>query len=110
MKLPIVAAKPLPCFPCPHNSACCAYGVDLVGSEAAQIAAKYGEHVLTTDEDGTPRTKVDPSTEHCVFWRDNACTLHDTPFYPSTCRGFPLTNAEGSAPYEYDVSICPELA
>ena len=34
---------PLPCFPCPHGSSCCAYGVTLGDEEAAAISQAHGE-------------------------------------------------------------------
>ena len=36
----------LPCYPCPHHSACCAYGVTLSEDEAAGITAAHGAAVV----------------------------------------------------------------
>ena len=38
---------PLPCFPCPHASSCCAYGVTLGEEEAAAIGRRTGENRST---------------------------------------------------------------
>jgi hypothetical protein len=32
----------LPCFPCPHASACCAFGVTLTDEEAEALGSRYG--------------------------------------------------------------------
>jgi hypothetical protein len=45
----------------------------------------------------------------CVFSSSNGCLLHETPEYPTVCRGFPWTNEKGEAPYVGDLHICPEL-
>ena len=53
----------LPCYPCPHQSACCAYGVTLSDAEAAEITREQGAgmagdgelslHASETGADGT---------------------------------------------------------
>lgn len=98
-----MTVRALPCYPCPHGSACCAYGVDLTESEAA--ALDPGKVYRTSS--GTWRTRV--RNRRCVFLADNACTLHETDHYPATCRGFPWYMGDQTTPYEYDRTICPEL-
>src|SRR4051812_36784748 len=53
MRLPVVPAPhpKLPCFPCPHRSACCSWGVSLTDSEAANLRDLYGDHALVRDEE-----------------------------------------------------------
>jgi hypothetical protein len=99
---------PLPCFPCPHGSACCAYGVTLSDEEAAAISAAHGEHLVYQARWGEWRTRV--RNGRCVFLVDNRCAIHDQPYYPAVCRGFPWTDAETGGPYVYDQTICPEFA
>ena len=99
---------PLPCFPCPHGSACCAYGVTLSDEEAAAISAARGEHLVYQARWGEWRTRV--RNGRCVFLVDNRCTIHSQPYYPAVCRGFPWTDAETGGPYVYDQTICPEFA
>jgi phosphoenolpyruvate-protein kinase (PTS system EI component) len=43
------------------------------------------------------------------MFQNGGCAIHDQPYYPAVCRGFPWLDAEGGR-YEYDVSICGELA
>jgi hypothetical protein len=97
----------LPCFPCPHASACCAYGVTLSEDEAAAITAAHGSAVVYRTRWGEWRTRV--KRGRCVFLRDNVCTIHSRSYYPAVCRGFPWTDAETGGPYEYDRTICPEF-
>ena len=56
---------------------------------------------------GEWRTRV--RNGRCVLFRDGGCTIHEQPFYPAQCRGFPWTDADG-ARYEYDVTICGAFA
>jgi hypothetical protein len=97
----------LPCFPCPYNSSCCAYGVSLSDSEAAAIAADHGSDVLYRTHWGEWRTRV--RKKRCALFRDGGCSIHDKPYYPSTCRGFPWIDEETGERYEYDVTICGEF-
>ena len=97
--------RQLPCYPCPHESACCNYGVDLSVKEALAIAAHHSIVTLTVGEQGMRTRVVDGA---CVFLSGNKCSIHDKPYYPAVCKGFPWTNAEGG-PYEGDCSICPEI-
>jgi len=97
----------LPCFPCPHQSACCAYGVTLSDEEAEGLGARYGRHKMYRTRWGEWRTRVRQG--RCVFLVDNGCTIHKDPSYPAVCRGFPWTDAETGGPYQFDQTICPEF-
>ncbi len=99
--------RPLPCFPCPHQSACCRYGTTVTEQEVRAIEAAFGPGKVHRKRDGEWRTRVRDG--YCVFLEDNVCTIHDRPFYPAVCRCFPWTDAETGGPYLYDQSICPEL-
>ncbi len=105
-----VSALPdLPCFPCPHRSACCFWGASITDDERAQIEARFGAaFVAWSEEESGYRTAMKDG--RCVFLADNRCTVHGEEFYPSMCRNFPTRNLSGDGPYEHDVSICPELA
>lgn len=106
--LPVRAEqRPLPCYPCPHQSACCNYGTTLSDEEAGAIGRRYGRELVYRTRWGEWRTRV--RNRQCVFVRDNACLLHAEPFYPAVCRGFPWTDAETGGPYQFDQAICPEL-
>jgi len=99
--------RSLPCYPCPHQSACCAYGVTLSEDEARAIAHHHGsEHVYRTRW-GEWRTRV--KNRRCTFLKDNACTIYRASYYPAVCGGFPWTDAETGGPYQYDRTICPEF-
>ncbi|HEX5385792.1 MAG TPA: hypothetical protein VFW66_03740 [Gemmatimonadales bacterium] len=97
----------LPCFPCPHGSACCAYGVTLSEDEAAAISRVHGAHTVYRTRWGEWRTRV--RRRRCIFLVENCCTIHREPYYPAVCRGFPWTDAETGGPYEFDRTICPEF-
>ena len=99
--------RPLPCFPCPHGSACCNYGTTLSEPEAAVIGRDYGQALIYRTRWGEWRTRGRKGK--CVFLENNACRLHDAEHYPAVCRGFPWTDAETGGPYEFDRTICPEL-
>ena len=98
---------PLPCFPCPHASSCCAYGVTLSEDEAAAIRAAHGDAMVYRTRWGEWRTRV--KNGRCVFLKANLCTIHAAPYYPAVCGGFPWIDAETGGPYEYDRTICPEF-
>jgi hypothetical protein len=98
----------LPCYPCPHTSACCAFGTTLAEGEAAAIRAQFGEERIYETRWGEWRTRVRGG--RCAFLVENACELHAEPFYPLVCRGFPWTDSETGGPYEFDRTICPEFA
>ncbi|HET8650588.1 MAG TPA: YkgJ family cysteine cluster protein [Gemmatimonadales bacterium] len=97
----------LPCYPCPHASACCAHGATVSDEEAAAITAAEGSGLVYQTRWGEWRTRV--KNRRCVFLRDNTCSIHAQPYYPAVCRGFPWTDAETGGPYEYDRTICPEF-
>jgi hypothetical protein len=94
----------LPCYPCPYNASCCAYGTSVSDEEAAEIEANHGPGLVYKTRWGEWRTRV--REKRCVLYRDGGCTIHDRPYYPATCRGFPWTDSETGGPYEYDVTIC----
>ena len=97
----------LPCYPCPHKSACCAYGATLTEEEARGIREAYGEDKAYLTRWGEWRTRVKGG--RCVLWKDNACSIYRSPWYPAVCAGFPWTDAETGGPYEFDQTICPEF-
>ena len=97
----------LPCYPCPHASACCAYGATLSDVEVAAIHAAYGEGKAYRTRWGEWRTRVVKG--RCVFLHNNACSIYDQPYYPVVCRGFPFVDAETGGPYEFEREICPEF-
>jgi hypothetical protein len=97
----------LPCFPCPHHSACCAHGSTLAEDEAEAIMARHGIDRIYLTRWGEWRTRV--TGGRCAFLVDNACELHDESFYPLVCQGFPWTDSETGGPYEFDRTICPEF-
>ena len=97
----------LPCFPCPHRAACCAYGATVSEPEAVAIIAEFGDGKVYKNRWGEWRTRV--RRGRCVFFVDGGCRIHNKPFYPAVCRGFPWTDSETGGPYEYDRTICPEF-
>lgn len=97
----------LPCFPCPHKASCCAYGTTLNDEEAAAIEANHGAGLVYRTRSGEWRTRV--RNKRCALYRDDGCAIHDRPYYPAVCRGFPWTDAETGGPYQYDVTICGEF-
>lgn len=99
---------PLPCFPCPHNAACCAYGTTVSDVEAQALRTRHGEDKVYRTRWGEWRTRV--RRGRCVFYQELGCTIHDDPHYPAVCRGFPWTDAETGGAYEFDQTICPEFA
>ena len=76
--------------------------------EAAVIAREHGAHLIYRTRWGEWRTRV--RNRRCVFFAGGGCTLHDKPYYPAVCAGFPWTDAETGGVYEFDVTICPQLA
>ena len=97
----------LPCFPCPHDAACCAYGSTCSEDEAAAIIADFGAAMVYRTRWGEWRTRV--KNGRCVFFNGQGCSIHTRPYYPAVCRGFPWIDAETGGPYEYDRTICPEF-
>ena len=98
----------LPCHPCPHNSSCCAYGSSLSDEEAAAITRDFGPGLVYFTRWGEWRTRV--RKNRCVLHQNNGCIIHDKPYYPSICRGFPWINGDTGEPYEFDQTICGEIA
>jgi hypothetical protein len=98
----------LPCFPCPHRSACCFWGTDLSEIEAEALGCRYGYDKLRFDaEGGGWRTRV--VGHRCVFLGNNCCLIHDDPHYPAVCREFPWADAETGGPYRGELEACPEF-
>ena len=102
-----VPHRALPCFPCPHQSACCRYGTTVTDAEARAIEQEHGPGKVYRNREGEWRTRV--KNGYCVFHKDNVCTIHGKPYYPEVCRCFPWTDAETGGPYLFDQSICPEF-
>lgn len=102
MTLPV-----LPCYPCPYNASCCAYGTSLSDEEAAAIEINHGPGLVYFTRWGEWRTRVRKS--RCVLLRDGGCIIHDKSYYPTTCLGFPWVDGDTGERYEYDVTICGEL-
>ena len=98
---------PLPCFPCPYNSSCCAYGVTLSESEALTIAANHGSNLVYKTRWGEWRTRV--VNKRCALYQNGGCSIHDKSYYPLLCSGFPWIDAETGERYEYDITICGEF-
>jgi hypothetical protein len=96
--------QPLPCYPCPYGSSCCAYGTTLSDEEAAALEADLGPGLAYRTRWGEWRTRV--RNNRCVLLRDGGCTIHDKPYYPSVCKGFPWIDSETGGRYEYEVTIC----
>lgn len=98
----------LPCYPCPHGSSCCYWGVSLVGDEEKTIRGLYGDAALVwDDEDKEWRTSVVDGK--CFFLKNNACSIHKESYYPRICKGFPWLDGETGQEYPYDRSICGEF-
>lgn len=97
----------LPCFPCPHQASCCAYGSTLSEEEAAAIEADFGPGLVFKTRWGEYRTRV--RNKRCVMFRDGGCAIHAKSYYPAICRAFPWYDAETGGRYEYDIHICGEF-
>ena len=98
-----VSFPSLPCFPCPYNSSCCAYGTTVSEEEAAAIEAKLGPGLTMRLRWGEIRTRV--RNKRCVLYKDGGCSVHGESFYPAQCRGFPWTDPNGDR-YVHDLDIC----
>lgn len=96
----------LPCFPCPHNASCCAYGTTVSEEEASEITANHGPGLVYKTRWDEWRTRVRQG--RCALFRNGGCMIHDKPYYPTQCRGFPWTDGDGER-YVYDVMICGEF-
>ena len=97
----------LPCHPCPHAASCCAFGTLLSEEEAASIEANHGSGLVYKTRWGEWRTRV--RNKRCALYHDGGCTIHDQPYYPAMCRGFPCIDGETGGRYEYEVRICGAL-
>lgn len=96
------AERKLPCFPCPHHSVCCTWGVSLTTKEAHRIMLQFGPQALYFDQDEEGyRTRTDEGV--CFFLKGNRCTIHNGEYYPEVCRGFPANHTPE------DQLICPEI-
>ncbi|HEY9226806.1 MAG TPA: hypothetical protein VIP11_09180 [Gemmatimonadaceae bacterium] len=94
----------LPCYPCPYNSSCCAYGTTVSDEEAAAIEANHGPGLVYKTRWGEWRTRV--RGKRCALHQNGGCSIHDKSYYPAVCRSFPWVDAETGDRYEYDISIC----
>jgi hypothetical protein len=77
---------PLPCYPCPHQSACCKHGATLSPEEARAIRARHGSHLIYRNRWGEWRTRV--LKGRCSFLTNNV-HIYNRSYYPAVCRGFP---------------------
>ena len=102
-----VTLPSLPCYPCPHEASCCAFGTTVSEGEAAAIEANHGPGLIYETRWGELRTRV--RNRRCVLFRDGGCSVHDKPYYPTTCQGFPWVDGDTGERYEYDVTICGEF-
>jgi hypothetical protein len=102
-----VTLPSLPCYPCPHEASCCAFGTTVSEEEAAAIEANHGPGLIYETRWGELRTRV--RNRRCVLFRDGGCSVHDKPYYPTTCQGFPWVDGDTGERYEYDVTICGEF-
>jgi hypothetical protein len=98
----------LPCYPCPYDASCCAYGTTVTDEEAAAIEADLGPGLVYQTQWGEWRTRV--RKKRCVLYRDGGCTIHDRSYYPAMCRGFPWVDGMTGKRYEYDTDICGAMA
>ena len=99
---------PLPCFPCPHQSSCCAHGTTVTPAEAIGLSRKHGEDKVYRTRWGEWRTRVREG--RCIFLLNNVCTIHADPYYPAVCRDFPWIDTETGGHYKFDQTICGEFA
>ena len=97
----------LPCYPCPYDSSCCAYGTTVTPEEAAAIEQHHGPGLVYETRWGEWRTRV--RAKRCALYRDGGCSIHDKPYYPAMCGAFPWIDPETGGPYEWDVTICGEM-
>ena len=94
----------LPCTACPYDASCCAYGTTVDAKEARAIQKHHGKDTVYRTHWGEWRTRV--RNGRCVLYQAGKCVVHDKPYYPTTCEGFPWTDGETGAPYEFDLTIC----
>jgi hypothetical protein len=98
----------LPCYPCPYEASCCAYGTSLSAQEAAAIEAHHGAGLVYETRWGEWRTRV--RNKRCVLYRDGGCAIHSESYYPAQCGAFPWTDPETGGRYMYEVTICGAFA
>ena len=99
----------LPCNPCPHQSACCIYGVSVTDEERATIELNFNSSFVRWDEEeqGWRTAVVDG---RCIFSKFNICEIYGKPYYPEICSGVPFYQGTTQAPYESEViGLCPEF-
>lgn len=94
----------LPCYPCPYNASCCAFGTTLSDEEATAIELNHGADLVYQTRWGEWRTRV--RNKRCALFQNGGCVIHDKSYYPTTCQGFPWRDAELTGRYEFDVTIC----
>lgn len=99
--------RPLPCYPCPHQSVCCKYGTTLSEREALALSAKYGKSKIFKNAEGLWRTRVRKG--RCVFNVNNSCSIHADPDYPVVCTEFPWFVGDPETPYPTELEMCPQL-
>lgn len=100
----------LPCYPCPHGSACCRYGAELDSDESLALRVQFGDEAVINDPDRPGEYRTSVVAGGCFFLAANSCRLHDTDHFPAICEGFPHRLGRSAEPYPYDRSICPELS
>ena len=124
----------LPCYPCPHESSCCAQGTTLTPEEAHVLREEFGpDAVVYLDQEelvargwftgltpeeieaylgearGIWATTVQDGGK-CWFLLGNACAIHKHPSYPVTCRKFPWEDPHlPELPAAWDADLCPEM-
>lgn len=99
------------CYPCPHSSICCSWGSSLEPDEAEGIKKEYSEDYIVLTGDPTDPIRTAVRNGSCVFKilePGGGCSIHDKPYYPKICRGFPDSDGK-DGPYLGDITICPEL-
>jgi Fe-S-cluster containining protein len=98
----------LPCFPCPHRSACCRWGTWLTEEEGWKIFTKYPDKVYFDEDVKNWRTQIWDG--RCVFYNNGGCTIHNEDFYPSSCKDFPYKDMRNPLlPRAFDAITCPEI-
>jgi hypothetical protein len=76
--------------------------------EAQAIEAHHGPGLVYRTRWGEWRTRV--RNRRCALFQNGGCSIHDKPYYPTQCQGFPWTDGETGARYEYDITICGAFA
>lgn len=100
----------LPCYPCPHGSACCRYGAELSSAESLALRVRFGDEAVAADPDRPGEYRTSVVAGGCFFLAANSCRLHATDLFPAICEGFPHRLGRSAEPYPYDRTICPELS